>query len=492
MAIDSIRACTVCLLLVLTGCRTLDSTRGPSSPELGDEDLRLAEALAHYGQGLLYEGELGHASEEARRHFESAAALDPDAHRLSVRSALIAIKQSLPDKAISSLQQSCEANPDSLQAWVDLAVTCQIVGRFALAEESYRKALRIEPRRISVYVTLARLLFRQEKDAEALQVLNRGVRLVQNPAPLIGCCYQHGAALIRKSKPARALPCIEFVARHAQGQRHHLYHLLGEVYLELQNERKAVKNFKKAIKEDPPSVNAYRRLARIYMAKDVSRAIDLLREADQRLPENIALLLDLEYAYRRDQALEQAVAVLTKVNAIFEKAEGRKIKPEFFLHYGSVCERAGRFEQAEEIFEKCVDLYPEAHQALNYLAYMWAERGMNLDKAMEYVKRALKQEPENGAYIDTLGWIYFKQGKHSLARVEIQKALAFMKDDPTITDHLGDAFAALGDVDHAVRYWKRSFMIDPTKEAVAKKLKSHGVDLDQLREEAREPRETKN
>lgn len=483
MASDSIRTCAVCLLLVLSGCRTLHNGGESGNLSLSEEDVSFAQALAHFGQGLLYEEELGRDSEKAREHFEIAADLDPDAHRLAVKSALVAIRQAQPDKAIASLKASCEANPGSLQAWVDLAVTCQVAGRLELAEKYYRRAIKTEPDRVAVYLTLSTLLFTQDKDPEAIEILRAGVRNVSDSGSLIARCYAHASQLVHRKKLARALPCIEFVAQNAPGARQRFYHLLGEMYLELGNEKQGLRNLRKATKGDTPSANAYRRLARIHMGKDRSRAIRILKDASRRLPGDVHILLDLESAFRKDGQFEKAVTALDAASKIFEESKEEKVKHEFYLHYGSVCEQAGRSEQAKRIFQRCVELYPNSHQALNYLAYMWAEAGDNLDKAQEYVIRALSHEPKNGAYIDTLGWIYYRQGKYSLAREKIQEALELMKDDPTITDHMGDALAALGNVDRAIPYWKKSFRIDPTNEAVEAKLRRHGVDLGQLRED---------
>ena len=79
---------------------------------------------------------------------------------------------------------------------------------------------------------------------------------------------------------------------------------------------------------------------------------------------------------------------------------------------------------------------PESAEALNYLAYMWAERGVNLDKAGIYITKALVHEPDNGAYLDTLGWVQYKQGDYLNAVKTLKQALRKLGDDPAIVDHL--------------------------------------------------------
>ena len=102
---------------------------------------------------------------------------------------------------------------------------------------------------------------------------------------------------------------------------------------------------------------------------------------------------------------------------------------------------------------------------------MFSEEGVNLDEAVELAKKALEYEPENGAYIDSLGWAYFKKGMLDDALVEIEHAAKAMPDDATIADHLGDIYSAKGLADKARAAWKRSLELDPKQEKVTEKLK---------------------
>jgi Tfp pilus assembly protein PilF len=129
--------------------------------------------------------------------------------------------------------------------------------------------------------------------------------------------------------------------------------------------------------------------------------------------------------------------------------------------------------------ERCVALDPEFAQALNYLAYVWAEKGVNLDKAHEYVTRALKLQPREGAFLDTLGWIYYRKGAFREALDYLQQALG-IEDDPVIADHVGDTWSALGEPAKAERFWRRSLKLDPSSTAVRAKLVKAGVAAESL------------
>lgn len=198
-----------------------------------------------------------------------------------------------------------------------------------------------------------------------------------------------------------------------------------------------------------------------------------------------AVLLILGTVYLKEKRYADAVEVFAKLDR--ENTADSSQKPyshDFYLNYGSACERSGKIELAESIFERCLKLYPDAHEVLNYLAYMWAEKGIKLDKALEYVLRALQLEPENGAYIDTLGWIYYQQKRYEDAIKQLIKANERLPNDPTIVDHIGDAYLALNKIDEASSWWKQSYLLDPENKTVAEKLRKYGQDIKQLRREA--------
>jgi tetratricopeptide (TPR) repeat protein len=118
---------------------------------------------------------------------------------------------------------------------------------------------------------------------------------------------------------------------------------------------------------------------------------------------------------------------------------------------------------------------------------MLADRGQKLDEALIMIKKAVEVEPANAAYLDSLGWTYFKQGKYDLAEDNLNKAAQHMGSDPTVQDHLGDLYQKTGRLKLAAAHWERAVNewnktlateVD-TDEAtkVAKKLESAKVKL---------------
>jgi tetratricopeptide (TPR) repeat protein len=119
-----------------------------------------------------------------------------------------------------------------------------------------------------------------------------------------------------------------------------------------------------------------------------------------------------------------------------------------------------------------ISLDPKHAEAYNYVGYMYAEKGINLDEAIRLIDKALEFEPENGYFIDSLGWAFFQQGRYPEALRELKRAVERIKDkeDPVILDHLGDAYMKNGMVEDALVAWEKSIKLDPANEVVKRKI----------------------
>ena len=108
---------------------------------------------------------------------------------------------------------------------------------------------------------------------------------------------------------------------------------------------------------------------------------------------------------------------------------------------------------------------------MNYLGYSWADRGINLDKALELISKALKIRPDAAYIIDSLGWVYYRMGRYREALEWLLKAAEKMADDPTVLDHIGDTYEQLGKKELAIQYWYRALAADPGNPDISRKLK---------------------
>ncbi|MEO8033700.1 MAG: tetratricopeptide repeat protein, partial [Acidobacteriota bacterium] len=157
------------------------------------------------------------------------------------------------------------------------------------------------------------------------------------------------------------------------------------------------------------------------------------------------------------QAQDYPPALVLLNEAVKSKPDDMDIRFEL----GSAYERAGDRTSAERTFQQLLEKNPEHAPTLNYLGYMWAEGGVNLDRAAEMLNRAVTQEPANGAYIDSLGWAYFRQGKLDLAEKLLTDATRLLPRDPTVHQHLGDVLAKRGQYVRALNVYRTALKLDP-------------------------------
>jgi tetratricopeptide (TPR) repeat protein len=142
----------------------------------------------------------------------------------------------------------------------------------------------------------------------------------------------------------------------------------------------------------------------------------------------------------------------------------------------AICyERLKQWDKAEPDFLKAMDLDPEQPSLLNYLGYSWVDQGKNLDRAMDLIRKAVKLKPDDGFYVDSLGWAHFRLNQFEEAARQLERAVELQPNDPIINDHLGDAYWQVGRRNEAKFQWSQALTLKPEPEdqaRIAKKLET--------------------
>ncbi len=207
-------------------------------------------------------------------------------------------------------------------------------------------------------------------------------------------------------------------------------------------------------------------------------AIELLNVFHTLSPEAAEALYYLMILQAEQKDYEKAIETARQFEALVQKrGDTNLLSGQFYYQYAALYERTGQLEAAEKLFFKAIDLGEETLTAAsrNYIAYMWAERGEKLEMGLTLIQKALATDPENGAFLDTLGWIYYMQGRYAEALKELQKASVFVADDPSVWEHLGDTYLKLGNRDEASRHWKKALELDPESHRLIERLKNTGT-----------------
>lgn len=264
---------------------------------------------------------------------------------------------------------------------------------------------------------------------------------------------------------------------------------LGFAYQQLGQHDKAIAAFEEARKVSPrdPVVTGYLIQAQI-AAKNYPAATELARAARADRPDDLQLARLEAHALRQDGKADQGIALLEGLLQRFgddpqahislaemyaesnRGAQAVKLLQDAQVKFpgetavsfelAAVLEKQKRYGEAEVVFRQLLTRDPEHAPALNYLGYMLAERGVRLDESVELIQRALKSQPDNGSYLDSLGWAYFKGGKLDLAEEYLKRAAAQLATNSVVQDHYGDVLVRLQRYEDAIAAWNRALSGD--------------------------------
>ena len=222
-------------------------------------------------------------------------------------------------------------------------------------------------------------------------------------------------------------------------------------------------------------IAALRRAALLERQGDPDQALATLRSvaaSHPDRPEPWALQGGVLRARHRDA--EAAVAYGQAIDRIPDPG---KSDWTLFFERGVALEGARRWPEAEADFEHALRLSPDQPSVLNYLGYSWTEMGRNLPRAREMIERAVTQRPNDGAMLDSLGWVLLRQGDVPGAVRNLERAVELEPEDATINGHLGDAYRAAGRRLEATFQWQRALTLNPEPDEqtrISEKLREAG------------------
>jgi tetratricopeptide (TPR) repeat protein len=203
-----------------------------------------------------------------------------------------------------------------------------------------------------------------------------------------------------------------------------------------------------------------------------ARYVEMLARAGEKDRARVAAATQSKFGVKNTIAAAEAFVQAEQFdNALGVLRDAIRTKPDdvdLQFELGSIYERSGDKTNAEKTFVALLDKHPEHTQTLNYLGYMWADSGVNLERAQELLTKAVTQEPKNGAYIDSLGWVYYRQGKLDLAEKYLTDATKLMPRDATVKEHLGDVLAKRGEASRALSMYRAALTLDPEQKDLEK------------------------
>ena len=253
------------------------------------------------------------------------------------------------------------------------------------------------------------------------------------------------------------------------------YELLGEIYEQKNDFQNALANYRQTLLLDSTRPGNYLRVADLYLKlKEFDKSIALLNEAHQKFRELPLVTYSLAVAQSRAARPKEALVTFAETLRDAENIAPEMLNGAFYFAYGSTADQGGQTDLAVELLRKSIEIDPSnSAPACNYLGYLWVDRGERLEEAARLINRALELDPGNPAYLDSLGWYYFKSAHYDKALVELKKAADGIRpEDPTICEHLGDTYSKLQNNAEALVYWQKAANLDPANQSVLTKIEN--------------------
>ena len=395
--------------------------------ELDEDSLDLRKGLA---QALLEDNQ----DEQAEKEYLKILEADPDEGSAYLRLGQIYRKRRDYEKALENFNKANTILVGSLEVPFHIATLYEELGKFEKAEERFQQLLKLtekpagnyspaEIQNRSIFLTHAGYLAQQlEKYPQAVEYFTELKSLSpENASKAEG--YIIDAYRASKQFDKALASCEKALKANPEDKDLKLLH--ADILAENGNSEQAIKNLQQMLTNSEEDAKIYSYVVQIY---------------------------------QRDKKFKEAEKALVGSEKYFKNKES------YFFMLGALYEREKDYDKAESAFKRVLELNPKHAAALNYLGYMWADRDVRLQEALELLKKAVDLEPNNGAYLDSLGWAYFRLNEMEQAENYLKKALDRVRKDPTIHEHLGDVYYRKGQYDEARHAWELSLSYNQDEE----------------------------
>ncbi len=366
----------------------------------------------------------------AKQSWEKVLELEPNNEMATVYLAAYYYSDNKLKESLDYWNKFLQQQPESAEGYFQLGLVQEKLGMLDEALASYKKVNELKAESKEAYLATARIYEAQKKFDLAVLEYEKYVEVFPNNSSILlylGKCY------FEEQKYDKAEEIL-LKAKEIEPKNVNLYYLLGMTYERQENVPKAIDTFETVAKREP-NHSVFARLGYYYaLMQDYKNAEKNFTKAIELDPFNYEYMYLLGLNYIDSKKYEKAKETLAKSLAF--NPESTKVK--FYL--AAVYDELGEFPKAEKLLEEIIEQEPDNTKALNFLGYNYAQKNIKLEKAQEFLTKAVSIVPDDPAYLDSLAWLYYRQGKYQEAEQYMLKALNTQPIlfDKTLYEHLGD------------------------------------------------------
>ncbi len=430
----------------------------------------LLESIAGENASLQVLASLGHAYQQLH-NYQAAADVyrrvlerDPDNTAIRKEYAESLLDSQQYEQALEQYQALATVNSGDPETHLRISQIHRFQRNFGQAREALARALDLAPDNLQLQYNQVLLAEEEGNSGEATRQIERMLDSMAKSDPSTYTPQERfnrsifleklGTLQSEQGEHAEAEEAYqEIVALGGDGAVRGEARLI-ELYQEMRDYDKALEQSEEAVRKFPDSQELLMTRASLLASTgDVEAGVNLLTPLLNNTDEDRNIWMGVAQVALSGSDYGRAMEALEKAES-YPQSDLQKSYIHFL--YGSAWERQDDVPKAEEAFRQALDLNPQSANTLNYLGYMFADRGIRLDESVELIQKALEMEPNNGAYLDSLGWAYYKLNQLDLAEEYLLKSVERVPTDSTILDHLGDLYHKTGRVPEAQEQWRKA------------------------------------
>ena len=398
-------------------------------------------------------------SAKAEAAYRKAVEGDPEdpGHRHGL--AQVLMEQDKYAAALEQFQKLSQLEPGNWENQLRSSQLQRRLGQFDQAEASLARARQLAPGNLEILYNQALLDQDEGRFDEGIKLLSDAIAGMKNQpganANALGILYEQLGHLYRnQGNYQSALQAFQEMAKANPDSAKRAQMLTIDTYRDSRDIDRAIAEAKKAHDTDPSSQDATVTLALLYGEKsDTVEGTRLLQGLLKGTGSDQEIYLDIAQVQARGKKYAEAEQSASKAEKL---AHGSEEQQAAWTMLGGIYQVQKKYDEAERQFRKVLEANPNNAEVLNNFGYMLADRGVRLDEATSMIQHALKEQPSNGAYLDSLGWAYYRQNKLTEAEEYLRKAVDREGHDPTILSHLADVYLKLGQNEQAAALFERS------------------------------------
>lgn len=383
---------------------------------------------------------------EAEKTLQEVLLVDSETYPAHVLLGRIYLNTNQPERALAAYDKALSLNW-STELLLEKSEVYRLQERYEELNGIYRKILEEDPGNERVSLALINSLLLGKREDEALAELER-FRKGSDRSDKADLSIARFYVRMKKYEQAIELLRSSLNKNSAPDTRY----LLAVVLTQTEQYDKALEQLQLIGRDAEEYESAVGLQVRVLRLLDrPEQAIELLervvQDEETRSPDMYVMLAAL---YQLQDKTDLGRGTFGRAMSAFPDDE------ELLYEYGIFLDTAGQQEEAISVMQEVIKRQPEHGEALNYVGYSWADKSINLDKALEYIRKAVEIKPDNGYVRDSLGWVYYRLGRYDEARQALEEAVRLSREDPTIFEHLGDVYFALGRKEEGLAAYRKA------------------------------------